>query len=67
MNEISITQDFKCQFSRDIGKSVFKSKTLVKSTGMFRIRGIIFNWISIQGKCVEKMLIPSTGMCVGGK
>jgi hypothetical protein len=57
MNEVSITQDFKCQFSRDIGKSVFKSKTLVKSIGMFRIRVITFTWISIQGKYVEKVLI----------
>ena len=31
-----------------------KNKTLVKSTGMFRIWGITFTWIYIQGKFVKK-------------
>jgi hypothetical protein len=68
MNKISVTQDFKFQFSRVIGNRVFiyYKQNRRKSTGIFRILGIIFTWISIQGKCVKKVLIPSTGMCVDG-
>jgi hypothetical protein len=69
MNAISIAQDFNFNFQEILGKECLcvKSKTVVKLTGMFRVSGITFTWISIQGKCVEKVLIPSTGMCVGGK
>lgn len=69
MNEISTAQDFNFNFQEILGKECLriKSKTVVKLTGMFRVSGITLTWISIQGKYVEKVLIPSTAMCVGGK